>query len=91
MLPLAEPKVTIMEKRYWISPRRAGKAMARMTGGAEGPLVHYELANRTIITGAHGIAFLLRQRGPAATSERVRLHLPIPRPAIKVAIGPHLC
>ena len=76
MLPLAEPEVIPMEKKYWTGRRRAGTARTRKARGAGGPLVHYELAHRTVIKGAHGIAFLLRQRKPAMTSERSILHLP---------------
>ena len=69
-----------MEKKYWTGRRRAGSARTRKARRAEGPLVRYELTHRTVIKGAHGIAFLLRQRKPAMTSERAILHLPLSRP-----------
>jgi hypothetical protein len=46
-------EVTIMEKKYWLSRKRASGVMARRATSAEARLIHLELAGRYSIRAAN--------------------------------------
>lgn len=69
VLPLAQPKVSVMEKKYWIGRKHAAMGMARGASSAEARLVHYELAGLYSIKAAR----CLTARGVPAAETAISL------------------
>lgn len=69
-----------MEKTQWIGRQRDVLAMALDAAISEAGLTHYELTYGYSIRAAHGLPFMLPNKGPATEGERTLLRSRPPAP-----------